>query len=25
LNYLPEDYKVEIPLDTNIIERLRKI
>jgi hypothetical protein len=25
LNYLPEDYKVEIPLDTNVIERLRKI
>jgi hypothetical protein len=24
LNYIPEDYKVEIPLDTNVIERLRK-
>ncbi len=25
LNYLPEDYMVEIPLDTNVIERLRNI
>ena len=25
LNYLPEDYKVEIPLDNNVIERLRNI
>ena len=25
LHYMPEDYKVEIPLDKNVIERLRKI
>jgi len=25
LNYLPEDYRVEIPLDKNIVEKLRKI
>ena len=24
LNYIEEDYKVEIPLDKNVIERLRK-